>query len=57
MNIQGALDTIDREIIELVRLVQIWRKDPQDHCDKKMLKYYEDLLAQHRAAKSRLTRI
>jgi len=57
MNIQGALDTIDREIIELVRLVEIWGKDPQDHCARKMLKYYEDLLAQHRVAKARLTRI
>ena len=57
MNIQGALDTIDRETIELVRLVELWGKDPQDHCDRKMLKYYEDLLAQHRLAKSMLTRI
>ena len=57
MNIQGALDTIDREIIELVRMVELWGKDPQDHSDRKMYQYYIDLLAQHRLAKARLTRV
>lgn len=57
MNIQGALDTIDREIVELVRLVEIWGKDPQDHPERKMHEYYQDLLAQHRLVKARLTRV
>jgi hypothetical protein len=55
--IQGALDTLNREVIELVRLVEIWGKDPQDYVDKKMFRYYEELLSQHRLAISRLTRI
>ena len=57
MKTQGAIDTIDREIKELTRLVEIWRVDPQDLPNKKMFNYYEDLLAQHNLAKARLERV
>jgi hypothetical protein len=55
--IEGAVGTLNREIIELVRLIEIWSKDPQDQPNKKMFRYYEDLLSQHRLAIARLTRI
>lgn len=55
--IEGAIDTLNREVVELMRLVEIWDKDPQDYTDKKMHLYYQDLLAQHRLAIIRLTRI